>query len=278
MVPQRAAPSAAADEDPFWPTAANDADEEHVEELARRLHSALPQRPRAPGNVRVLLGAISAVGIAAAVAAIPALGSGQAPLWQALRAPEPPAMTAARPNRLLAPASETRPAAVTASADPASDLAAGLSTLRAQMQASAERRPASEATVQDRPGPPAEPRSAAEPTPVSAVASVPATAEPVRAADPVPGPAAEEIAALLARARSLIAVGDIAAARRLAERAASGGDGRATFALAETFDPARLKAWRVRGLKADPERARALYQQAQSLGIAEAQGRLSALR
>jgi hypothetical protein len=37
----------------------------------------------------------------------------------------------------------------------------------------------------------------------------------------------------------------------LLERAASSGDARAIFALAETYDPNMLSAWRVRGMKGD---------------------------
>ena len=106
---------------------------------------------------------------------------------------------------------------------------------------------------------------------------------------PVPNPAAEEPAALqpkmtadeiramVARAEGLIAVGDIAAARRLAEYAAASGDGGAVFILATTFDPKQLARWRVRGVRGDIERARVLYRQALQRGVADAQSRLVAL-
>ena len=82
---------------------------------------------------------------------------------------------------------------------------------------------------------------------------------------------------MLERARGLIATGDIAAVRRLAEYAASSGDGRALFALAETFDPGQLARWRVRGIKADVEKARALYGQALAAGMEEARERAARL-
>lgn len=91
------------------------------------------------------------------------------------------------------------------------------------------------------------------------------------------GPAAEDVSALLDRAKRLIAVGDIAAARRLAEYAAAGDDGHALFALAETFDPRQLARWHVRGVRADAEKARVLYRRALEHGIPSAGERLSTL-
>jgi hypothetical protein len=52
----------------------------------------------------------------------------------------------------------------------------------------------------------------------------------------------------------------------LCARAASSGDIRAIFALAETYDPYVLSAWRVRGIKGDRNRANALYEDALAKG------------
>ena len=82
---------------------------------------------------------------------------------------------------------------------------------------------------------------------------------------------------MLERVRGLITAGDIASARRLSEYAAAGGDGDALFALAETFDPVQLARWRVRGVRGDLEKARALYQRARDRGVADAVGRLTRL-
>lgn len=102
-------------------------------------------------------------------------------------------------------------------------------------------------------------------------------------APPPPSPAAPaaatapDVASLLVLAHDLVSRGDVAGARRVAEFASSSGDGRALFALAETFDPARLAHWRVRGVKADPERARGLYAKAAQLGIDGANARAAQL-
>ena len=51
---------------------------------------------------------------------------------------------------------------------------------------------------------------------------------------------AETLAALMTRAKSLLALGDIAAARLLLERAANAQDASAAFLLAQIYDPAVL--------------------------------------
>jgi multidrug efflux pump subunit AcrB len=66
-----------------------------------------------------------------------------------------------------------------------------------------------------------------------------------------------------ARAARLIALADISVAPELA---ASPGDPRAIFALAETYDPNMLSAWRVRGIRSDRDRANALYGEAPKHG------------
>ena len=89
---------------------------------------------------------------------------------------------------------------------------------------------------------------------------------------------ADELRFLMEFASKLIAQADISAARLVLERAASSGDTRAIFALAETYDPNVLSAWRVRGIKGDRNRANALYGDALAKGETEARSRIIALR
>jgi len=126
----------------------------------------------------------------------------------------------------------------------------------------------------------AAPELAPLPTPAPlppAPAPAPTTAaSPPRAAT-ISLPAAE-VAELIRRARGHIELGDIAGARLLLERAASGNEPSALMALAETYDPTMLAKWGARGLRADPNKARALYLKAAERGIAEAKARILALR
>jgi TPR repeat protein len=98
------------------------------------------------------------------------------------------------------------------------------------------------------------------------------TADPPRKDNPA------EVAAYIARARAKIQQGDIAAARRLLERASESDPGEAWFALAETYDPQMLAQWGVLGVKPDLEKARTLYQKAETRGVQGARERLLAIR
>jgi len=104
-----------------------------------------------------------------------------------------------------------------------------------------------------------------------------ATSPPAVAAKPplTGGPDAER---LVVRASQLLAQGDIGAARIVLEYAADMGSAQASFALAETYDPLVLAAWRTLGTRGDVMKARELYAKAHAGGIQEAQDRLSALR
>jgi hypothetical protein len=86
---------------------------------------------------------------------------------------------------------------------------------------------------------------------------------------------AETLAALMTRARSLLALGDIAAARLLLERAANARDATAAFLLAQTYDPAVLGVRDTRSITPDPVMARDWYRKAASFGSAAAQQRLT---
>jgi hypothetical protein len=89
---------------------------------------------------------------------------------------------------------------------------------------------------------------------------------------------AETLAALMTRAKSLLALGDIAAARLLLERAANAQDATAAFLLAQTYDPAVLGVRDTRSITPDPVMARDWYRKAVSLGSADAQQRLTQLQ
>jgi hypothetical protein len=87
----------------------------------------------------------------------------------------------------------------------------------------------------------------------------------------------EEAEKLYRRAEGLVADGDFAGARLLLERAVEAGHAGAIFMLASTYDPNVLGKVNALGLKGEPEKARALYQQALAAGIDDSNGRLSAL-
>jgi TPR repeat protein len=103
----------------------------------------------------------------------------------------------------------------------------------------------------------------------------------VAAAPPPPPPRrldADELAALLKRARSLIAIGDIAPARLLLERAADAQEASAALLLAQTYDPAVLGTPDMRSITPDPATARGWYQKAARFGSLEAQQRLAQMQ
>jgi TPR repeat protein len=87
---------------------------------------------------------------------------------------------------------------------------------------------------------------------------------------------AEQLAALMTRAKSLLALGDIAAARLLLARAEQ--DATAAFLLAETYDPAVLGVRDTRTITPNPVMARDWYRKAASFGSADAQQRLTQLQ
>ena len=89
---------------------------------------------------------------------------------------------------------------------------------------------------------------------------------------------AETLAALMTRAKSLLTLGDIAAARLLLERAADAEDASAAFLLAQTYDPAVLGVRDARSTTPDPVMARDWYRKAASFGSADAQQRLTQLQ
>ena len=88
---------------------------------------------------------------------------------------------------------------------------------------------------------------------------------------------AEEQAEMLTRAAAMIRKGDIAGARVLLSRLSRSGNGPATLALAQSYDPAVLLQWNVRGIKPDPQKALELYQKALENGVGDAQAFITAL-
>jgi hypothetical protein len=133
---------------------------------------------------------------------------------------------------------------------------------------------------------PAEPALAAAvppsaaPVPVSK-APVPAITAPVLVSPPAAPSVAtrdrDEIAALLVRARTYLAAGDVAAARLVLRRAAERDDPQAALALGSTYDPAVLKRLGIVNFHADPAQAREWYRRAAELGSSDAALRLEQL-
>ena len=89
---------------------------------------------------------------------------------------------------------------------------------------------------------------------------------------------ADELANLLKRAKGLIAIGDIAPARLLLERAADAQEPSAALLLAQTYDPAVLGTQDMRSITPDPAMARDWYQKAARLGSIDARQRLAQMQ
>jgi TPR repeat protein len=111
------------------------------------------------------------------------------------------------------------------------------------------------------------------------VAIEPATQAAAPAQTAPPPPAArridpDELAALLKRAKGLLAIGDITSARLLLERAADAQEAEAALMLAGTYDPQVLGTQDMRSITPDPAAARLWYQKAAQLGSVDAKRRL----
>ena len=96
-------------------------------------------------------------------------------------------------------------------------------------------------------------------------------------AEPIHHLDASEITALLKRADSLIASGDVAAARLVLRRAAEAGEARAAMTLAGSYDPTVLEKLGVHGVVPDLAMARSWYEKARRFGAAEATSQLDRL-
>ena len=102
-------------------------------------------------------------------------------------------------------------------------------------------------------------------------AQIPPASKATRVLDP------EEIKLLMKQGQQFIAAGDVVTARAVFQRAAEAGDADAAVALGGTYDPIVFAKLGVAGLGADVEKARTWYQNAESLGSAEATRRLAIL-
>jgi hypothetical protein len=184
-------------------------------------------------------------------------------------APAPNDRSAAVPQAAsVAAATEANAAPAAAASDPAPSPASIAATLPA---APADPAPAV-ALVPSLPQAPA----------AAAVATEPPIASPAAASGRAPVPASalspRELQRMIARASELLRLGDISGARLLLERASSAGEGRATFALAETYDPNVLARWGARGIRGDVAKAKELYARALSDGMSEATIRITDLK
>jgi hypothetical protein len=102
----------------------------------------------------------------------------------------------------------------------------------------------------------------------------------VRPDDPPSTPEAKidpELVRLMTRANELLTQGNISGARIVLERAVEMGSARASFLIAETYDPGILAGWKTYGTRGDPVKAREFYAKAAAGGIEEAKGRIAAL-
>ncbi|XIA65599.1 hypothetical protein ACFIOY_04750 [Bradyrhizobium sp. TZ2] len=88
----------------------------------------------------------------------------------------------------------------------------------------------------------------------------------------------DELAALLKRAKGLLAIGDITSARLLLECAADAQEAEAALMLAGTYDPQVLGSHDQRSVTPDPAAARLWYQKAAQLGSADAKRRLGQIQ
>ncbi|HEX5959230.1 MAG TPA: hypothetical protein VFY92_11340, partial [Hyphomicrobiaceae bacterium] len=119
------------------------------------------------------------------------------------------------------------------------------------------------------PAPRPQARSVTMEPPPATVASVAVPAP--RPIEPVPSHTDE----LVALAKRRIDIQDVTGARDMIQQASeTATSGTLTFMLAETYDPNMLASWQTRGVAANPEKARALYQKARDLGESRAQQRL----
>lgn len=136
-----------------------------------------------------------------------------------------------------------------------------------------------------------EPAPAARETPPQVVAAIAPAAPVVTAAplvrEPAPAPREaaparridpDELAALLKRAKGLLAIGDITSARLLLERAADAQEAEAALMLAGTYDPQVLGSQDLRSVTPDPAAAKVWYQKAAQMGSADAKRRLGQLQ
>jgi hypothetical protein len=182
-----------------------------------------------------------------------------------------------------APAQAATPAAAAPAAPQpaASSQPAAAPTPAAQQLASAGGAVAPVAAAQPAAAQPAAAQSAAaQPAAGQPAAAQSAAAQPAAAQPAAPRPRQlnrEEIEVLVARAKTFLAAGDIAAARVLLQRAVESNNAEAALVLGATYDPFVLRELNVFGVAADLVTARNWYEKAKELGSPDAPRRLEIL-
>jgi hypothetical protein len=205
-------------------------------------------------------------------------GSAPPPVQLAAAVPEP-----AQPQRIAAPplAAEPTGAEVAAARRTPPNALASASPTRDEIAAAYQSALKGKVAV---PEPVARDaaREVAAVAPAAPVVTVaPAVREPVpvtREAVPARRIDLDELEALLKRAKSLLAIGDITSARLLLERAADAQEAEAALMLAGTYDPQVLGSQDLRSVTPDAAAARVWYQKAAQLGSADAKRRLGQLQ
>jgi TPR repeat protein len=86
-----------------------------------------------------------------------------------------------------------------------------------------------------------------------------------------------DVELLIKQGEQFMAVGDLATARVVLQRAAETGNAGAALATGATYDPLVIKEIGAMGVTADPDKARSWYEKAQELGSPEAPRRLENL-
>ncbi len=128
--------------------------------------------------------------------------------------------------------------------------------------------------------PPATPVAPAPPArapSVAAVAAPPPRPQAPAAPRAAPAPASQAVlTGLLARAGSLMALGDVATARLVYQRAAELGSAEAATAAGRTYDSRFLDGFGAHGIVADPQAASAWYRRGAALGDPQASTLLAA--
>jgi hypothetical protein len=201
-------------------------------------------------------------------------GSAPPPAELAASVPEP-----AQP-RIAAPplAAEPSGAEVAAARRPQPTMVASASPSRDEIAAAYQTATKGNVAVPE----PVAREAAREVAPATTMAAIaPAAREPAppaREAAPVRRIDPDELAVLLKRAKSLLAIGDITSARLLLERAADAQEAEAALMLAGTYDPQVLGSQDLRSVTPDPAAARVWYQKAAQLGSADARRRLGQLQ
>jgi hypothetical protein len=114
---------------------------------------------------------------------------------------------------------------------------------------------------------PVQPAETAVPSTAAAASAAQSAAKPQR---PLSGASPAAVAALLARGDALIAIGDVATARLVYQRAAAHASARAATATGKTYDRRFLQAIGAIGVVADPDAAAAWYRKGAALGDEDA--------